>query len=249
MDNTENTENLDKYDQSFLDYKNGMSISEIAKKYDVTASTVYAWKDSRWGAPKPPTPLDRKKIEYTANEDLPPRYQIFCLEYVEHFNQTKAYQVAFPNCTYHTARVEACKVMAKPEIKNEIKRLRSILESEIYMNIKDIAMHYVNQINADITDFIEFGTEEGYNEMGEPELQNFVRVKDSTEVDGRLIRELTQSKDGTFSIKLWDKQKAMERLERYLNKEGDGDGLTIVINNNLEPENENSTEVNNGEGI
>ena len=88
---------MDRYELSHIDFQNGMTIKELALKYGVTESTIYEWKKTRWGAPKPPEPLDVKKIEYTTNEDLPPRHQVFCLEYVEHFNQTKAYQVAFPN--------------------------------------------------------------------------------------------------------------------------------------------------------
>jgi len=44
---------------------------------------------------------------------------------------------------------------------------------------------------------------------------NFVDIKPSAEIDGTLISEVKQGKDGV-SIKLHDKMKALEKLELYL---------------------------------
>ncbi|EMQ2590576.1 terminase small subunit, partial [Listeria monocytogenes] len=58
---------------------------------------------------------------------------------------------------------------------------------------------------------------------------SFVALKDNSEVDGSLIQEVKKGKDGV-SLKLYDKQKAMLELMKYLkdNGEDDNDQITII---------------------
>lgn len=105
---------------------------------------------------------------------------------------------------------------------------------------------YVKQAFADITDFVEFGNDEvavtDINEQGvmeavldpvtgEPVIYktSFVSLKDNSEVDDSLIQEVKKGKDGV-SLKLYDKQKAMLELMKYLkdNGEDDNDQITII---------------------
>lgn len=78
---------------------------------------------------------------------------------------------------------------------------------------------------SDIKQFIEWGTYEKLrtNELGEPisidgeylkDKKNYVSFKDSINVDGDLIHEVKQGKDGA-TIKLEDRQKALEWLSKY----------------------------------
>ena len=59
-------------------------------------------------------------------------------------------------------------------------------------------------------------------------IKNFVRFKNASEIDGSLIQEVKMGRDGPV-IKLYDKQKAMQELQKRL---GDGNGgKQIIINN------------------
>ena len=85
---------------------------------------------------------------------------------------------------------------------------------------------------ADITDYLEFGTEEvpvmaiyGPVKTKDPEtgeektltkIVNTVRFKDSSEVDGTILAEVKQGRDGA-SIKLSDRMKALQWLSDHMN--------------------------------
>jgi phage terminase small subunit len=66
-----------------------------------------------------------------------------------------------------------------------------------------ILEEYMRIAFADMTDYVEFDNRR-------------VRLKNSADVDGRLITEVKQGKDGV-TIKLADKMKAIERLEKLFN--------------------------------
>ncbi len=52
---------------------------------------------------------------------LTPSQQLFVSEYLVDRNGTRAYKKAFPQCKYGTCRVEAAKLLAKPNIREEIR--------------------------------------------------------------------------------------------------------------------------------
>jgi phage terminase small subunit len=54
-------------------------------------------------------------------KSLTPSQQIFVSEYLVDRNGTRAYKKAFPQCKYGTCRVEAAKLLAKPNIREEIR--------------------------------------------------------------------------------------------------------------------------------
>ena len=66
---------------------------------------------------------------------------------------------------------------------------------------------------SDINDYLEYGNEEVEGEFG-PYIKNYVNIKQSFEVDGTLISEISQGKDG-IKIKLQDKMKALEWLDKH----------------------------------
>ncbi|MEZ7173711.1 terminase small subunit [Sporosarcina sp. OR05] len=97
-----------------------------------------------------------------------------------------------------------------------------------------VLQQYIVIAFADITDFVVFGSEEvvAMNELGEPILDdegekvtyllNYVNLKNADEVDGSLITEVKQGKDGV-SVKLLDKMKALDMLAKYTDLLSDSD--------------------------
>ncbi len=164
------------------------------------------------------------------NPNLTDKQRLFCLHYIRRFNATKAYQRAY-ECSYETAMVEGCKLLRNPKIKEEIQRLKQNRFNRELLNEHDIFQKYMDIAFADITDYVEFGQETvpvmgpfgpiviKDDETGEKrELKkeiNVVRFRKSSEVDGTLIAEVKQGKDGA-SIKLTDRMKALQWISEHM---------------------------------
>lgn len=165
------------------------------------------------------------------NAELTDKQGLFCLYYVKCFNATKAYQKAF-QVDYATACGNASNLLKSIEIKNEILRLKQNRLNREMLDETDIFQKYMDIAFSDVTDFVEFGQEDvpvmavygpvqvKDEETGEKKTLtkkvNVVRFKDSSEVDGTLIAEVKQGKDGA-SIKLPDRMKALEWLAEHMN--------------------------------
>jgi phage terminase small subunit len=144
---------------------------------------------------------------------LTDKQKLFCLHFISCYNATKAYQRAY-GCTYESAKVEGSKHLTKPNIKAEIRQLKQNMSSDLYVDARDLLQKYIDIAFADIKDFVTFGTKEV--RQGDDLVKvNYVEVKDSNQVDGTMIQEVKQTKEG-ISIKLHDKLKAMEQLGKYL---------------------------------
>lgn len=166
--------------------------------------------------------------ELNDNDELTEKQKRFCLLYLQYFNATKAYQEAY-EVDYKTAHSIGYRLLANDGIKKELDRLKKEQKKELYVDSLDIKREWLKQSFADITDFVEFKThretileEMGIDpESGEPMLVEKERAysqvlfKHSEDVDGTLIQEVKQGRDG-ISLKLYDKQKAMDRLMEFL---------------------------------
>jgi phage terminase small subunit len=164
------------------------------------------------------------------NAELTDKQRLFCLYYVKCFNATKAYKKAY-GCSYETAMTEGSKTLRNPKIKEEIIRLKQNRLNREMLDESDIFQKYMDIAFSDVTDFVEFGQEDvpvmavygpvqvKDEETGEKKTLtkrvNVVRFKDSSEVDGTLIAEVKQGKDGA-SIKLPDRMKALEWLAEHM---------------------------------
>lgn len=197
-----------------------ISMAELARKHGVKPGTLRSRKNrEKWGESvatekKNVATVKRPKM-VIENDDLTEQQKLFCLLYLQYFNATKAYREAYPEVTYNTARTEGAKLLAKPCVKTELTRLKAELQQDMYMSVKDLVKEYAKQAFADITDFVEFGQTEYIDEGGMQRKRSYVLLKDSEEVDGTLVQEVKQGRDGV-TIKLHDKQRAMEALMKYL---------------------------------
>ena len=227
-------------------YLKGMKLVEIASQLNLPEGTVRRWKSThRWDNERSDKKSERshqekekkKKadenevIQVMENPDLTDKQRLFCIYYVRCFNATKAYQKAY-GCSYEIANVEGYKNLVKPSIKAEILRLKQERLNREFLSEADIFQKYMDIAFADITDYLEFGTEEvpvmslyGPVKTKDPEsgeekmltkVINKVHFRDSSNVDGTIISEVKQGKDGA-SIKLSDRMKALEWLSGHMN--------------------------------
>lgn len=158
--------------------------------------------------------------EVLNNTELNDKQRLFCIYYIKCFNATKAYQKAY-ECDYVTAKSNGYRLLTNAYIKQEIDKLKQDKLNRAMLSEDDIFQRYIDIAFADITDYITFGQEEvpvmtpfGPLKVEEKEITkiiNIVKFKESTDVDGTVISEVKQGKDGA-SIKLHDKMKALQWL-------------------------------------
>jgi phage terminase small subunit len=176
------------------------------------------------------TPVNDDKpieIEIDENNELTEKQRLFCLYYLKYFNATKAYQKAY-GCDYFTAKTNGSRLLANANISKELDRLKAEQINELKLEARDVLQKYIDIAFADITDYVSFGQREeqvigmygpvyegkGENKKPVTQVVNYVELKDSATVDGTIITEVKQGRDGV-SIKLADKMKALEKLSLY----------------------------------
>lgn len=164
------------------------------------------------------------------NADLTDKQRLFCLYYVRCFNATKAYQKAYGS-SYDVANSEGYRLLVNPCIRDEIMRLKQNRLNRELLDEHDIFQKYMDIAFADMTDYVSFGRETvpvmgafgpitvTDEKTGEkiPLMKeiNAVKFRESVDVDGTLIAEIKQGKDGA-SIKLMDHMKAMNWLADHM---------------------------------
>lgn len=236
-------------------YKGGMKLVEIASQLECSAATIRTWKNRyKWDADESETfqkknetkrnvsksNASKKQSEETAvadevrqviqNTNLTDKQQLFCIHYIRCFNATKAYQKAY-GCDYRTAQSNGYQLLTNTYIRDEIFRLKQERLNREFLSEADVFQKYMDIAFADVTDFLEFGTEEvpvmamyGPVKIKDPDtgkekqltkIVNTVRFKDSSDVDGSILSEVKQGKDGA-SIKLADRMKALQWLTDHM---------------------------------
>lgn len=218
-------------------YKEGMKLVDIAAKLGVPAGTVRRWKSTyQWGdiqkseRSEKKANVQKRSIQkknpvadevqiVVKNADLTDKQQLFCIYYVRCFNATKAYQKAY-NTDYATAMTGGSRLLGKDKIKQEIMHLKQDRLNREFFSEDDIFQKYMNIAYADITDFTEFGSKEievTNSEAGESKkiTVSYVNLKDSKEIDGTLVSEVSKGKDGV-KVKLADRMKALQWLSDHM---------------------------------
>lgn len=174
--------------------------------------------------------VDKAVGSIIENSELTDKQRLFCCFYIRCFNATKAYQKAY-GANYNTAKAAGPRMLANVRIKNEIQRLKESRLNREMLEESDIFQKYIDIAFADITDYVQFGRENvpvmgpyGPIEVKDKETGkkkqltkeiNVIKFRESSEVDGTLVSEVKQGKDGA-SIKLADRMKALEWLADHM---------------------------------
>ncbi|SET71336.1 phage terminase small subunit [Lacrimispora sphenoides] len=225
-------------------YENGVMLKDIASRLDVPEGTVRSWKNrGKWScnatqekecnvANKTKRNKVKKQVvaeeveSVMSNDDLTDKQRLFCIYYSKSFNATKSYQKAY-GVSYAAANVEGCKLLANPSVREEIMKLKEMAYSKALLKPEDIFQKYMDIAFSDITDYLSFGQEEvpvmgAFGPVMDKEtdkpltkIVNTVKFRESSEVDGTIISEVKQGKDGA-SIKLGDRMKALQWLSDHM---------------------------------
>lgn len=194
--------------------------SRDATKKDATKTTKVA--TIKEDAPK-------EEVVYFSDDDesgLNDKQRLFIAYYVKCWNATKAYQKAY-GCAYSTALTNGPALLRNTRIREEITKVRDGITEDVLLDKRTLIQKWIDIAFADITDYVKFGRQEEvmYGEDGQPEIDmngnvktyafNYVHLNESAEIDGTLITEVKQGKDG-ITVKLADKMKALEFLSKHL---------------------------------
>ena len=225
----------EKFNKALSLYQKGYKLVDIAKELDIPPGTVRRWKKTyNWdnsersekendkserSVSKKSKENEKKKLKEKAiaeevkevleNNELTDKQRLFCIYYNKCFNATKAYQKAY-QVDYDTANAHGYKLLSNVVIKDELQKLKQAKLNRVMLSEDDIFQKYIDIGFADITDFLEFGNEEVDGEFGQY-TRSYVNIKHSFEVDGTLISEVSQGKDGV-KVKLQDKMRALQWL-------------------------------------
>lgn len=212
-------------DQAYELYKNSkglMPLREIARQLNVPEKSVSGWKcKDKWDdqmngvlhskiKDKRSTPKSKKVVkalinEINENEELDEREKLFCLYYIECFNGKQAYiQAGFPVNTDGSARVGACRLMKKPKIRAEIKRLQNLRKELLFADEGDIIERLQRIAFADITHVVNI------SKNGRE-----ITLKLPEEIDGSLIESIGNDKFGV-KVKMSNRMDAFKMLYDYL---------------------------------
>lgn len=204
--------------------------------------SIYKWESERSDKKRERSERKRAKKErqekqiaedvsmVMENPDLTEKQRLFCVLYVRCFNATKAYQKAY-ECTYETAAAVGYRLLENVGVKTEIQRLKKNRLNREMLDEHDIFQKYMDIAFADITDYVSFGREkvpvmgafgpvmvkdeETGEKVGLMKEVNTVRFRDSSDIDGTIVTEVKQGKDGA-SIKLADRMKALQWLSDHM---------------------------------
>lgn len=221
-------------------YKGGMKLKDIATKLDKPYGTIKRWKSVyKWdnnivakanqksepklkeNEPLLSSKTNRKNniknikqdIEKVLNNDkLTSQQQLFCLYYVQYFNANKAYQKAY-NCSYINACSHSNRLLKNEHILKEISSLKQNRLNRELLKEDDIFQKYMDIAFSNMTDYITFEGDK-------------LSLKDSNNVDGSLIDEISVGKAG-IKVKLADRLKALEWLTKHMNLATDEQKLKL----------------------
>lgn len=230
-------------------YLQGQKLVEIASQLSLPEGTVRSWKNRyNWDCNvakdqcnvakgkkteknEKREAAEREVDQVIENPELTDKQRLFCIYYIRSFNATKAYQKAY-GCSYENAMQNGSRMLRNDKVKAEVLRLKQERLNREFLSESDIFQKYMDIAFADITDYLEFGTEEvpvmaiyGPVKIKDPEtgeektltkVINKVLFKSSSDVDGTIISEVKQGRDGA-SIKLSDRMKALEWLSGHMN--------------------------------
>lgn len=231
---TKRNPNRKKAFEVYKEHSGDISLVEIASQLDTPDGTIRGWKSKdKWDQKLSGTerkkqrnvPEKKKNVaeknELVAeevksvleNDDLTDKQRLFCLYYSRSFNATKSYQKAY-GVDYFSAIASGPRLLAKVSIKEEITRLKEQRYARELLKPEDIFQKYMDIAFADITDYVKFGNKEIKIDDNDINV-NYVDVKESSQVDGTILSEVKQGREGV-SVKLNDRMKALQWLTDHM---------------------------------
>ena len=231
--------NRDKAFEIYKEHNGNIDLVKIAELLNLSPGTIRGWKNKdKWNdklngtfQKKSAKNTERSKhkkntinkepeledVTEILNSKLTDKQRLFCVYYPKCFNATKAAIKA--GYSKDTAGIIGYQLLQKTLIRQEIQRLKQNRLDRAMLSPDDIFQKYMDIAFADITDYIKFGQREykvkDKRGKGKTVKYNYTDFSNCDEVDGTVISEVSQGKDG-IKIKLQDKMKALDWLSKHM---------------------------------
>ena len=155
-------------------------------------------------------PIKRNTSQYTEEEllkmsrremvaDLNDREIAFCEYYIIDHNV----KLACIKAGYSADRGIINRLRYKQKVIDYIAWLKIRIMNACFINATDIMNSYAKMAFYDINDYLEIKG-------------NKVKLKDSSQIDGQVVQEITVNNSGSVTVKFPDRLKAFEKLENYM---------------------------------
>src|SRR5699024_2230699 len=192
--------NWEEIKELYINRGENVSVREFARRHDINYHyLVRKAKEGNW---------DDDREYHLKTRPLTERQRLFCLYYIQYYNQSKAYRKAYPNCSPKNANVESRKLMNRPEIRHYIESIQEEIEDQLLFDAQAVIRKYIDIAFADIFDIIE--------------VQNNL-VKYTEDDDGTIIQAVRPSPTGV-DIQMVDRLGALRELaKRFCLDESDFD--------------------------
>ncbi|WP_123053134.1 terminase small subunit [Clostridium sp. JN-1] len=231
--------NRDKAFEIYKENDGNIDLVKIAELLNLSPGTIRGWKNKdKWDSKlngtfqkksaKNTERFKRKnniinkepeleEVTEVLNPELTDKQRLFCIYYPKCFNATKAAIKA--GYSKNRASEIGYQLLQKTTVKEEIQRLKQNRLNRAMLSPDDIFQKYMDIAFADITDYIKFGQREYKvkDKKGKEKKikYNYTDFNNYDEVDGTVISEVSQGKDG-IKIKLQDKMKALDWLSKHM---------------------------------
>ncbi len=216
-----------------LGYKNGHQSTETGQKQPDKITGQKERPDKKQDLPKK-APVGGRQLD---ENGLTAQQKLFVSEYLLDFNATRAAIAA--GYSKRTAYSIGWELIRKPAIQQELQRQTEGDVIRLGLNRERQLLEYMRIAYANVGDYVKFGQKEvqvmgpfgplyekkddndgdegggGNSPAPITKIVNYVDFEHSEAVDTSLISEVKQGKDGV-SIKLHDKMKALDKLDKYL---------------------------------
>ncbi|ADK16188.1 terminase small subunit [Clostridium ljungdahlii] len=227
--------NRDKAFDIYKKHNGAIDLVKIAELLNLSPGTIRGWKNKdKWdsklkGTFQKNTERSKHKkntinkepeleeVTEVLNSELTDKQRLFCIYYPKCFNATKAAIKA--GYSKNRASEIGYQLLQKTTVKEEIQRLKQNRLNRAMLSPDDIFQKYMDIAFADITDYIKFGQRKYKvkDKKGKEKTikYNYTDFNNSDEIDGTVISEVSQGKDG-IKIKLQDKMKALDWLSKHM---------------------------------
>lgn len=156
--------------------------------------------------------LDKLRDELTYNQ------RIFCDEYLIDRNGTRAYRVAYPSVKKDkTAKAAASRLLTNVNVKAYIEARMAHIAEKNEITVSRVLEEESRLAFSDIRDIFNGETLMSPSELPESvarAISGIERTERYTQDEERIV---------TYKYKFWDKGRALQRIERHLGMDGQGD--------------------------
>lgn len=204
-----------------------ITMKALGEKYGINQSTIRSRKRrENWRKSRSPT-VSEEAAETLSKTQLEDWEEAFCLEYMNHYNMTRAYLEARPNVSYNSARTEGSKTFAKPNIQQRLQELKQAKNHELFLDAVDLDRELIKIAFADMNDYVSFG----HNDQPDnkhTELGSYIYLNDSSEVEGSAVKRVRVGSEWV-EIQLYDKLEAIKMLYERIGASGKESTQIILV--------------------